>query len=135
VLSSCLKDYAPPPYLVDHVDLRVELDPQATLVHARLQLRANPAAGEPAGTLRLDGRQLELLQVALDGAVLAPPHYQFDADGLTIPVSRHSSGWRRWCASTPRRTRPWKDSTVPAGSSAPNAKPRGSARLPATRSP
>jgi len=81
----CLGDYAPPPYLVDHVDLRVELDPVATLVSARLQLRANPAAGAPTGTLRLDSRQLELLQVMLDGTALNPPAYQFDAEGLTIP--------------------------------------------------
>jgi len=79
-----LGDYAPPPYLVDHIDLRVELDPKSTLVSACLQLRANPAAGAPTGTLRLDGRQLELLQVMLDGAALNPPAYQFDAEGLTI---------------------------------------------------
>jgi aminopeptidase N len=84
--TTYLKDYTPPPYLVDHVDLRVELDPVATLVHARLQLRANPAAGDPVGTLRLDGRQLELLQVTLDGSVLSPPAYHFDDQGLTLPA-------------------------------------------------
>ena len=40
-----LKDYTPPAYLVDRVDLRVELDPRATVVQSRLQCRANTAAG------------------------------------------------------------------------------------------
>jgi len=79
-----LKDYQPPAYLVGQVDLRVELDPGATVVRARLQMSANPAAGEPAGGLRLDGRQLELLRVVLDGVALEPPAYHQDDEGLTI---------------------------------------------------
>ncbi|NJC88758.1 MAG: aminopeptidase N [Desulfuromonas sp.] len=80
-----LKDYTPSAYLVDQVDLRVELDPTATRVHARLQMRANPAAGAASGVLRLDGRQLELREIVLDGRRLAPPDWQFDREGLTIP--------------------------------------------------
>jgi aminopeptidase N len=79
-----LQDYAPPAYLVDQADLRVELDPTATLVRAKLQLSANPAAGVPGGTLRLDGRQLVLLGVALDGTVLEPTALLQDDEGLTI---------------------------------------------------
>jgi aminopeptidase N len=80
-----LKDYAPPAWLVDRVDLSVELHPTATEVRAQLALRANPAAGAPAGTLRLDGRQLELLAIALDGRPLPPAAYELDAEGLTVP--------------------------------------------------
>jgi len=49
-----LKDYTPPSYLVDSVDLRFELDPDSTLVTATLQIRAgidNP------GPLVLAGEQ------------------------------------------------------------------------------
>ena len=80
-----LRDYTPPAFLVEQVELRVELAPRATLVHSRLQLRANPAAGVPATTLRLDGRQLELLHLAVDGVTLGPAQYQLDAEGLSIP--------------------------------------------------
>ena len=76
-----LKDYTPPAYLVDRLDLRVELDPHATLVQARLQCRPTAAAGEP---LVLDGEQLELLRVALDGVDLGPNQYTFGDGRLVI---------------------------------------------------
>ena len=79
-----LKDYAPPAYLVEQVELHVELDPTATRVRSRLQLAANPAAGPPCGVLRLDGRQLELLEIALEGMPLTAAAYAVDTEGLTI---------------------------------------------------
>ena len=78
-----LQDYTPPAYLVDQVELRVELEPTATRVQAKLQMRANPAA-PPSGVLRLDGRQLELLEIRLDGSPLAPAAYALDTEGLTV---------------------------------------------------
>jgi len=77
-----LKDYTPPLYLVDRVELRVELDPQATRVQAILHCRPNTAIRQP---LVLNGKKLELVRVALDGVELAPEQFRF-ADGLlTIP--------------------------------------------------
>ncbi len=80
-----LHDYRPPAYLVDALDLYVELDPKRTRVRARLQMRANPeGAGHPEA-LRLDGRQLELQHVKLDGRQLAAGEYAVDSEGLKIP--------------------------------------------------
>jgi len=79
-----LEDYTPPPYLVDEIELNVELVPTATLVQAQLRLRANPEAGVPAGRLRLDGRQLELLAIAVDGAPLDSSAYLLDDEGLIL---------------------------------------------------
>lgn len=77
-----LKDYTPPAYLVDRIDLRVELDPHATRVQATLSCRANTTTKQP---LVLNGERLELVRVELDGALLADSRYTF-ADGLlTIP--------------------------------------------------
>ena len=77
-----LKDYTPPAYLVDRIDLRVELDPHATRVRATLSCRANTTTKQP---LVLNGERLELVRVELDGALLADSRYTF-ADGLlTIP--------------------------------------------------
>ena len=73
-----LKDYTPPAYLVDAIHLRVELDPKATLVEARLQVRPNTEKAQP---LILNGERLELMGVALEGAELTPEQYNF-ADGL-----------------------------------------------------
>lgn len=76
------KDYAPPPYLIDTVRLEFELDEQETIVHSELALRRN---GDHRQPLVLDGQQLELLALALDGTPLAEPAYQIGADTLTIP--------------------------------------------------
>ena len=76
-----LKDYTPPAYLVETVDLRFELDPKATIVRARLRCRANGAPGRP---LTLDGERLELLRVAINGVDLAPEQYRFGGGQLVI---------------------------------------------------
>ncbi|CUH26151.1 Aminopeptidase N [Jannaschia seosinensis] len=62
-----LKDYAPVPVTVTHVDLTFRLDPQATRVLARLTCeRRGP------GDMVLDGEALRTIRVALDGAEIAP---------------------------------------------------------------
>ncbi|MGE4400930.1 MAG: aminopeptidase N [Desulfobulbus sp.] len=77
-----LKDYTPPAYLVDSIHLRIELDPKATQVEAKLQIRPNTTDAQP---LVLNGKRLELVGVAVEGTELAPAQYSF-ADGLlTVP--------------------------------------------------
>ncbi|WP_319585304.1 aminopeptidase N [uncultured Desulfobulbus sp.] len=73
-----LKDYAPPTHLVDRIDLRVELEPQATRVQATLHCRPNTGGKQP---LVLNAKKLELVRVMLDGTELAPVQFRF-ADGL-----------------------------------------------------
>ncbi|MGE0022974.1 MAG: aminopeptidase N [Hyphomicrobium sp.] len=80
-----LRDYRPPAYLIDHVDLDVSLDATRTEVSARLKVRRNPAAGAAAKALVLDGEQLELVRVELDGKALRPGDYKLDETSLTIP--------------------------------------------------
>ena len=78
-----LKDYTPPAWLIDTVDLHVSILDGHAEVRARLACRRNPAA--PAGPLVLLGEDLELLSVALDGTPLAADA-TLCADGrLTIP--------------------------------------------------
>ena len=79
-----LEDYRPPDYLVDQVDLEFRLGPADTEVAARLAVRRNPAAGEGARPLVLDGQELELLQLKLDGEPLGRNRYQVDADHLIV---------------------------------------------------
>ncbi len=77
------RDYTPPAYLVETVTLHFDLDPQGTLVRSRLALRRNPAVAENP-PLVLDGRELELLGVELDGRALSAGDYRVDAESLTI---------------------------------------------------
>ncbi|MCA0901182.1 aminopeptidase N [Microbulbifer agarilyticus] len=87
-----LKDYQVPDYLIDRTELTFDLDPHATLVKSRLQVRRNPAA-DTAGTLPplwLDGVDLELLSVAVDGELLPAQRYSEQADGLLLTVDKES---------------------------------------------
>lgn len=78
-----LSDYTEPNFWVEHTELTFELQPEATIVSARLQLKRN--ANRPANSpLELDGQELELLQVRLDGQVLSASDYSLDAERLLI---------------------------------------------------
>ncbi|NPD15863.1 aminopeptidase N [Xinfangfangia sp. D13-10-4-6] len=76
-----LSDYRPFSHLVDRVELTFRLSPLRTKVAARLHMRPNPAAPGPH-VLRLDGEELRLISLKLDGALL---DLTPDETGLTIP--------------------------------------------------
>jgi len=78
-----LKDYRPPDYLIDKVDLDVKLDATSTKVLARLEIRPNPQ-GRPDAALVLDGDGLRALRIALDGESLNPASNSVSPDQLTI---------------------------------------------------
>ncbi len=75
-----LADYTPPPFLIDTVDLDVNFLNGEVLVSARLAMRRNTAAN----TLVLDGEELELLSVSLDGVKLPESRYAVSASQLTL---------------------------------------------------
>jgi aminopeptidase N len=79
-----LSDYRAPDWLVKTVELDVSLDPANTVVKAKLTLEPNPQATAPA-PLVLDGDELHLRFVKVDGETLAPDAYMTSPDGLTIP--------------------------------------------------
>ena len=62
-----LKDYQPSPYLIDTVDLTFALDPSRTRVRSILNLRPNPKWSGNERVLQLDGEQLELVAIKLNG--------------------------------------------------------------------
>ncbi len=74
-----LRDYAPPAYFVDTVDLDIDILAGATTVTATLACRRNPAAAPQP--LVLDGDELETLCVSVDGQ---PTVYSVTATTLTI---------------------------------------------------
>ena len=80
-----LKDYAPPAFLVEHVALDVDIRQDDALVQAKLRIRRNPNAADPKAPLALDGEELELMSVAIDGTLLRDNTYSLDPDRLVIP--------------------------------------------------
>jgi aminopeptidase N len=77
-----LKDYRPPDWLIETVDLDVSLDPIATTVRAKLRVKPN-GAGAPA-PLVLDGEELKLRSLALDGRPLPDGSFLATPERLTI---------------------------------------------------
>ena len=79
-----LKNYRPPNYLIDAVNLDVSLHPTRTRVRAKLKIRRNPAYPGNPGPLRLDGEAIELESVHLDGRQLGPRDFQTTDTELVI---------------------------------------------------
>ena len=78
-----LKDYRPSDFLIDQVYLHFDLHETKTIVKSILQIRRAPKASSRAA-LCLNGEDLNLKTVILDGRVLSPQCYQVDAKALVI---------------------------------------------------
>jgi aminopeptidase N len=83
-LPTRLPDYRPPQFLVDTVDLTFDLDPAETRVVGTMRLRRNPEAAAPEVALRLDGDELDLIRLTLDGECLGPGDYRLEPDGALV---------------------------------------------------
>ena len=69
-----LADHAPPPFLVDTVDLDFELGEERTLVRAKLKMRRNPAAVAAASApIAAPGSSTTPVSAATPGFVATPP--------------------------------------------------------------
>jgi len=80
-----LKDYLPPAFFIDRVQLHVDLKEEATEVHAILTVRRNTAREEADLPLFLDGEAMQLNSISLDGKALTPEAYVLTAESLSIP--------------------------------------------------
>ncbi len=83
-----LKDYAPTPYRIVSVDLDFRILEDATRVRAQLTIepREDTAPGTP---LVLDGDDLKLDSIAIDGAPLVLSSYLAEANSLTLVEPPH----------------------------------------------
>jgi aminopeptidase N len=62
-----LKDYASPAFLIERITLDIDIRADDALVKASLAVRRNPASKETNAALELDGDELELVSLLLDG--------------------------------------------------------------------
>jgi aminopeptidase N len=79
-----LKDYIPPAFLVDRVELTFDLHTKYCRVDAELHCRRNPDHPDPKAPFICQGRNLELLAITLDDQPLDHRQYRHDNDGLTL---------------------------------------------------
>ncbi len=77
-----LADYRPPDYLIDAVDLAFDLGDE-TVVRAQSRIRRNDGIAEST-PLRLDGEDMTLRRIAVNGTELTSDAYTVDDTGLTI---------------------------------------------------
>ncbi len=80
-----LKDYTPPEYQVGQVDLTFMLDEEDTRVTSRMTMQKNRQSRNDNPPLVLEGENLVLDSVKLNGQPLRPEMYEVTAEGLIIP--------------------------------------------------
>ena len=80
-----LSDYTVPDFLIDHVDLDIDIRGDHARVTSSLKLHRNPASKKKSAPLFLNGESQHILGVVLNGRVLSARDYKLTAQGLTIP--------------------------------------------------
>ena len=78
------KDYTPPDYLIETVELNFDLDPGLTRVVSRLSVRANHDRRQGARPLVLDGEELKLVSLKLNDEEIPAQRYQVSEERLAI---------------------------------------------------
>jgi len=99
-----LEDYAPPAFLIESIELEVELFEDHARVRARLVVTRVRAASSP---LVLDGEELELESVALDGRRLTAGEFALEPERLTL-----TGVPRRFVLETISRIEPRRNTTL-----------------------
>ena len=79
-----LKDYTPPAYLIETVQLDIALHSQNTRVRSKLRLKPNPLANGARGSLVLDWSTFELESLSLNGRKLKADSYSIADDTLRL---------------------------------------------------
>jgi aminopeptidase N len=82
--ETLLRNYTPPAFLVDHVDLNIDIRDDHARVTSHLNIRRNPAHKKKNAPLILDGEHQRILGVVLNGHLLSSKQYQLTPHTLTI---------------------------------------------------
>ncbi|WP_323795743.1 aminopeptidase N [Nisaea sp.] len=79
-----LADYTPPTFLIDTVDLDFDLRDGEAIVTAVLKGKRNPDGGSAPDILELDGQDLRLVSLSLNGVAVGEDRYEISGDRLTL---------------------------------------------------
>jgi len=83
--TTYLKDYTPPPFLITAIELDIDIHAEETIVTSVLVVTRNPDTADVQAPLQLDGDELELLGLSIDGRALDRTEYELDTERLSIP--------------------------------------------------
>jgi aminopeptidase N len=76
-----LKDYTPSKFVIDAIDLDVDIRSDKTIIRSQLLMRKSVSE---AAHLELSGENMRLLQVSMDGKELSGSEYQLSGEKLVI---------------------------------------------------
>ncbi len=98
-----LEDYAPPAFLIETVDLDIELFEDHARVRSRLAASRSPKPTDSNAPLVLDAEELEFVSATLDGKKLAAGDYVLGEGHLTIAKTPARFVLETACRITPRK--------------------------------
>jgi aminopeptidase N len=79
-----LKDYKPSDFIIDSIDLTLDIQDEETVVDSTLKLFKRKELRGTASNLVLQGEGLELLEISYNGILLPHERYQVSSDRLVI---------------------------------------------------
>ena len=79
-----LADYAPPTFLIETVNLNFDLRDGETIVTSVLKGKRNPDSASLSDELELDGQELRLVSLTLNGDTAGEDRYELAGDRLTL---------------------------------------------------
>ncbi len=86
-----LSNYTVPDFLVDRVDLDVDIRAEHTRVTSKMKIRRNAKSKNRTSPLFLNGENQKIISVAVNGKILAPKEYKVTAHGMTLAVPDKAS--------------------------------------------
>lgn len=88
-----LKDYTPPAFLVNTIDMCIQIFATETIVTSTIDMVKNEQANfDGSDDLILFGTGLELLEISLNGTALTESDYELTAEKLTIKNAQTNDG-------------------------------------------
>ena len=73
-----LKDYTPPPFLIDQVDLTFDIKDDQTLVSSKLKIRKNMDVADDSTPLVFDKGNFKIVSVVAGGMILMAEEFEAD---------------------------------------------------------
>jgi len=80
-----LRDYTPPAYWIDKIDLKFDLGEEETIVTSTMKIRRNSDVADKDTPLIFDCKELDLISVVANDLVLCSEEYELEKDHFRLP--------------------------------------------------